>query len=587
LRYTNPDGMFLEFVMARNGSAISLSHHSPFDWPDFLAVLLGPAIGSALHLRGVPALHGGAVVTEGGALLILGGQGMGKSTLTASLVDAGAPLLCEEVAALSFDNGTVYVHPGHSRVKLSSQAAAALEGSDVELPFVFPGSRMTDERWLDAGKLKGGLHGGRAALRVVYLLAGRDPALRGPRVEPLSPAVASLALGRHFYGRQWLPKRPDEIMHLCAQIAGTVPVRQAWLPEGLGAAGDTARTLLEDALSAPAAGERHIRVLPRPFVSVVMPVYNGAAFLPEAIESILHQSSTHFEFIIVDDGSTDASRDIIFAYARRDPRIRPVCCGHRGVAGVMAMNEGVRLARGQWIARMDQDDVALPDRLALSLVWAERKCLDVCGGQVEIFGAEGPAPRFPEDCEAIRREMLFRCPILYPTAVIRAGVLKENVHIDDCVFDDYELFSRLAPRYRLGNIPQVLLRHRRHDGQASVVMKDAFHKDFQRYRFRYFYEMYPHTPLGDYIPLARVSDCLTLRTLKELERTGRWLTQLADSPDRSLRRSMARRWREACDRSAALGGNVEAVFRRYQSQILPKDTYPTPKGSDAQMGGLP
>lgn len=314
-----------------------------------------------------------------------------------------------------------------------------------------------------------------------------------------------------------------------------------------------------------------IQIAPRPLISVVMPVYNRADFLAEAIESILRQTYPHFEFIIVDDGSTDGSREIISRYAARERRLRPFFQEHQGAAG--AMNDGVSLARGAWIARMDSDDIAMPERLAVSLDWAERHGLDVCGGQVETFGSEVSRLWHPEGHDAIRRELLFRHALLQPVALFRAAVLKDNPYVAGCLHEDYELFTRLARRYRLGNAPQVLLRYRRHERQIHIERSKEFHNDFQKFRFRFFYENYPRTPLKEYLPLARVSDRLSLRTMDELQRAGRWLADLADHPDARLRDRMAQRWREACERSASLGDGVEEVFRRFQDIFQQKEEF--------------
>ena len=310
---------------------------------------------------------------------------------------------------------------------------------------------------------------------------------------------------------------------------------------------------------------RGIRPATHPLVSVVMPVRDCAAFLPEAIDSILGQTYPHFELIIVDNGSTDGSRDVIGSYAVRDRRVRTVSWPEADVSG--AMNEGVRLARGDWIARMDGDDIAVRERLALSVTWAERNGLDVCGGQAETFGGDGPALWFPEDHTSICRELLFRCPMLYPATMIRATVLKDDPPVAGSVFDDYELFTRLAPRYRLGNAPQVLVRYRRHEAQTSVVRREEVRRDFQKYRFRYFYAVYPQTTLAEYLPLARVSDRGPLPTLTELEQAGGWLTRLARCADARVREAMAERWQRACERSAALGDDVDAVFRRFEARM--------------------
>ncbi len=253
LRYLNRDGSHLAIHLEPDGSALSLGHDSPFDWRDFLTILLGPAMAAVLRLRGTPVLHGGAVVIGGGAALFLSGSGAGKSTITAALVDSGQPLLSDEVIALSFEDDGVNAQPGHSFLKLSSRAVAGLGKSLDPLPLVSPGFIQPEERWLDARSLKGGLAGAPAPLRAVYILSGRIKGLREPRIVPLTPAAASIALGRHFYGRPWLSPAPVEAMRLGARIAGAARVRQVWLPDGLDAVRDAARALAADALSGPGA----------------------------------------------------------------------------------------------------------------------------------------------------------------------------------------------------------------------------------------------------------------------------------------------------------------------------------------------
>src|SRR5215213_8085491 len=102
-----------------------------------------------------------------------------------------------------------------------------------------------------------------------------------------------------------------------------------------------------------------------PPLSVVMPVYNGKAYVGQAIESILTQTFTDFEFMIVDDGSTDGSNEIIEAYAQRDGRIRVLSQCNQGTS--VALNTGIALARGELIAHMGADDIALPQRFERQL----------------------------------------------------------------------------------------------------------------------------------------------------------------------------------------------------------------------------
>src|SRR3954469_1098404 len=97
-----------------------------------------------------------------------------------------------------------------------------------------------------------------------------------------------------------------------------------------------------------------------PAVSVIMPVYNARAYVAEAIDSVLAQTFGDFELILVDDGSTDGSLDILRGYEKRDPRVRVISRPNTGIVG--ALNDGLKLARGEFIARIDADDASLPNR---------------------------------------------------------------------------------------------------------------------------------------------------------------------------------------------------------------------------------
>ena len=296
-----------------------------------------------------------------------------------------------------------------------------------------------------------------------------------------------------------------------------------------------------------------------------MPVYNAAAFVAEAIESILTQTHDDLELIVVDDGSTDDSWSEVTRLAATDRRVQPIRGDRRGVSATFA--EGVARARGDFIARMDADDVALPERLSTQLEWMVRAGLDVCGSQVEPFGDPGDELWFPEGHEAIRRELFFRTSMLFPTVMSRAHVIHAHVFIPEVMHDEYEFATRIVSRYILGNHPRALLRHRCHQRQTHRTHALGMTNDLRRYRFRLFYEMFPGTPLPDYIAFARLSARQPLLDPHELDRAGSRLATLSETDEVRLRSLMVERWRKACDRSASLGPAVEGVFQRWAPVI--------------------
>jgi glycosyltransferase involved in cell wall biosynthesis len=158
--------------------------------------------------------------------------------------------------------------------------------------------------------------------------------------------------------------------------------------------------------------------------SVIIPVRDGGRFLAQAMESILAQTHERLELIVIDDGSTDDSPVVAGGYAARDPRVRFEYSRGRGI--VEALETGLSLASGQWVARMDCDDIALPQRLEVQLAWMQRNGVDVCGSLVETFGAEQRLYWFPESHEAICRELVFRCALMHPSVVMRKAVLESE-----------------------------------------------------------------------------------------------------------------------------------------------------------------
>lgn len=302
-----------------------------------------------------------------------------------------------------------------------------------------------------------------------------------------------------------------------------------------------------------------------PPISVVMTVYNGERFLEAAIRSILGQTYEHWELIIADDGSTDASPAIIHAFAAQDTRIRPFYLTHGGSG--WAANAAVTQARGALLARMDQDDVALPQRLARQHAWMMKTGVDLCGSCVQGFEDAQGFNWFPETHAAIRHDLLLRPAMLQGTLLLRTTILRDHPYDETARFDDYELLTRLAPLYRLGNVQQVLLKWRCHSAQSHVVQKLALRTEARRWRTRYFATLFSDGCAADAAVVLRLADQEAFASLSDLARAGAWLVRLARTPDNFLRECMAERWRAACLRSAQLGWQAYRLYHRLADEF--------------------
>ncbi len=302
-----------------------------------------------------------------------------------------------------------------------------------------------------------------------------------------------------------------------------------------------------------------------PVISVIMPCYNREIFIHEAVESILDQSFTDFEFLVIDDGSTDTTPDIVQNYIRKDHRVKLVRIDHCGQSS--ALNMAVPLAQGNYIALMESDDVSLPNRLETQYAWICETNCDLCGSQVETFGDEQKLYWYPESHEAVCVEQLFRIAMMQGAMMMRSSVARENYY-RDFVLIDYEWPTRMSFRYCLGNVPEVLLKRRKHGNQNSAVNSECCPKEFSRIHFQYFYSLFPQAGLMDYLALFRVARNQPMTSLPEMERAGQWLVELSKHPDRHLRQRMSLRWEQVAERSSWLGSESQVIYNRYQAQMI-------------------
>lgn len=217
-----------------------------------------------------------------------------------------------------------------------------------------------------------------------------------------------------------------------------------------------------------------------PLISVILPVYNGERFLGEAIESILNQSFRNFEFIVINDGSTDSSASILDSYQRRDPRLLVYHQENRGL--VESLNRGCGLAQGRYIARMDSDDISVKNRLDLQLEFMDKHPdVGVLGGAVEIINTVGTSLRIsvnPMDDKDIRLALLSYCAFWHPTVIMRKEIFELVGGYRKALFgsEDHDLWLRFSEHSKLANLETILLYYRLHRNQITVakIKESAF-----------------------------------------------------------------------------------------------------------------
>jgi glycosyltransferase involved in cell wall biosynthesis len=213
-----------------------------------------------------------------------------------------------------------------------------------------------------------------------------------------------------------------------------------------------------------------------PRVTVVIPVYNRAQYVREAIDSILRQTYSDFELLLIDDGSTDGTGEVLRSYA--DERVRLV--SHQSNLGIpRTRNEGVRLARGDYVAFLDSDDVAYSTRLERQVAFLDtHPDFAAVGAWVSWMDGTGRpisrVKRKPVSSREIAALRLLRSGVENSASMGRTTILRNYPHNEGCdVVSDFELWARIATRHKLSNLPEVLVRRRLHGGQITKLKAEA------------------------------------------------------------------------------------------------------------------
>ena len=216
-----------------------------------------------------------------------------------------------------------------------------------------------------------------------------------------------------------------------------------------------------------------INKISNPKITILMSVYNNEKYLRESIESILNQTYNNFEFLIINDASTDSSKDIILSY--NDFRIRLVD-NAENIGLSKSLNKGIELAKGEYIARMDADDISLPERLEKQLNFIEQNPgVGVCGTWYKKFGYSEKIIKTPEKSDKIKLLLFCKNVIGHSTVMIRKEHLtkngiKYNENLEKA--QDYDLWVRLSEYTDFYNIPNVYVLYRIHSDQISTYSKN-------------------------------------------------------------------------------------------------------------------
>ncbi len=217
-----------------------------------------------------------------------------------------------------------------------------------------------------------------------------------------------------------------------------------------------------------------------PLVSVIIPVYNGADYFLEAIESVLHQTYPHVEIIVIDDCSTDNSVELIESV---DADNLTLIRNSNNLGVSASRNKGICSAKGKYIAFMDADDVSLPRRLECQVDLLERKSeIGLISSAYETFEEDlskgkRSLKKLPTDPEDIAARLLFQCVICCPAAMLRAALIEPHgLYFDESLSmcEDWDLWYRISKVSKVSNIEDVLLYYRKHSSNSSKKRAEMY-----------------------------------------------------------------------------------------------------------------
>jgi glycosyltransferase involved in cell wall biosynthesis len=281
-------------------------------------------------------------------------------------------------------------------------------------------------------------------------------------------------------------------------------------------------------------------------VSVVMAVYNGAGFIAESTASVLAQTYTRLELIIVDDGSNDATLSIAEQWMKNDRRVRVLERPHLGHA--QALNAGISIADGAFIARIDHDDLWHRRKLEIQLPFMQYQEVDVCGSWVRRFGAATGVIRFAQSHEAIRYETLFTCPILDSATLFRGDLLRAHPYPPEAIVrQELTQCVRLLPTFRFANLPRYLCDYRVHQGQKTQRFSGMIWYRHSKLCRQHLLTMYPGASAGEIAIFERIRTAAKAPLNRaELTAAGQFFARYLHPEDQEAKRRMRRRWRTLC-----------------------------------------
>ncbi|MFC1775252.1 glycosyltransferase family 2 protein [Patescibacteria group bacterium] len=314
----------------------------------------------------------------------------------------------------------------------------------------------------------------------------------------------------------------------------------------------------------------------KPIVTVLMPVYNGEEYLKEAIDGVLNQTFTDFEFFILNDGSTDNGENIIKSYT--DPRIKLINSDkNRGQAEII--NEALDIVQSKYVVRVDCDDICLPKRLQTQVDFMDKNPeIGISGTWAKVMGKQTKKYiKPPSDFEKIKVTMLFNTAMMQPSTIMRREMLdKYNLRYDKTFkySGDYEFWTRAIQYFPITNIKKVLFLYRMHEKSVSNLYSDIQKQNSLKNKLNQLKKINVIPSEEELIIHQNIYKPIEYKIDDFLNQTETWLVKLINQNKKikyceelQFSEIISKRWLKVCNINANY--NLK-IFKRFWDSILRK-----------------
>lgn len=300
-----------------------------------------------------------------------------------------------------------------------------------------------------------------------------------------------------------------------------------------------------------------------PRVSIISGCFNNEKYLEEALLSVLNQTYKDFEYVVIDDNSTDSSLHILRKWSERDSRLR-IIHNTKNLGLANTLNKAIDLTDSDYVVRFDTDDKMYPHRLDRQLTYMQVEKIELLGSSIKSLNTcFTKITHYPKEHDAIKLQLLFQTAFAHPSIIFKRNSLG-SMRYDSTIkyAEDYDLWVRLSETVRMGNIREPLIHYRIHSNQISTKKQEQ-NLDAGKIRLNALHKLEIETSLEERKIHSNLRSNLPYESIEELLNVQNWLIKLAlklNYP--SALQQIHHEWYLCCVKAAHFGLETWKIYRK-------------------------